>query len=157
MSALSTRRLALRVALGLLILALGAMVITLGAAGIATGLARADSEADLATLAAVGATPRVRRTLSGLQCGLIAAMGVLLGALSGLIPAIGLRLALHRQDVEEWRSGWERGANADPRPDLFLELPWATFGQLIVVVPLIGRVMAALLTRSRVPLARRAG
>ncbi|WP_049569887.1 FtsX-like permease family protein [Streptomyces sp. SBT349] len=145
------------VSTGLLILALGAMIITLGAAGIATGLAQADSEADLATLASVGATPRVRRTLSGLQCGLIAAMGVLLGAVSGLVPAIGLRLAEHRSAVDSWQEAWDEGWEAGPRPELFLELPWATFAQLIVVVPLVACLLAALLTRSRIHLARRTG
>ncbi|MGK5530747.1 FtsX-like permease family protein [Streptomyces sp. URMC 129] len=141
----------------LLILALVALVITLGAAGIATGLAQADSEADLTTLASVGASPRVRRTLSGLQCGVIAAMGVLLGSVAGLIPALGLRLDEHRKAVSAWEWNWEQGWDSGPRPELFIELPWATFAQLIVVVPLIACAVAALLTRSRIPLARRAG
>nr|WP_253195243.1 ABC transporter permease [Streptomyces sp. MP131-18] len=144
-------------AFGLLILGLAAMVITLGAAGIATGLAQADSEADLATLAAVGATPRLRRTLSGLQCGLIAAMGVLLGAVSGLVPALGLLLSGHRSDVAGWERSVTEGWGGGPRPELFISLPWSTFVQLIVVVPLVACLLAALLTRSRIHLARRAG
>ncbi|UED85427.1 ABC transporter permease [Streptomyces profundus] len=143
--------------LALLILALVAMVITLGAAGIATGLAQADAEPDLATLSAVGATPRMRRTLSGLQCGLIAAMGVLLGTLSGLIPAIGIRLTEHRNDVDSWQRLWDMGELVGARPELLIELPWMTFLQLLVVVPLLAWLLAALLTRSRVPLARRTG
>ncbi len=141
----------------LLVLGLAAMVITLGAAGIATGLAQADSEADLATLAAVGATPRLRRTLSGLQCGLIAAAGVILGTASGLIPAIGLLLATHRADVTQWERSVTEGWGGSDRPELFISLPWTTFAQLIVVVPLVACLLAALLTRSRIPLARRAG
>ncbi|ARQ72351.1 hypothetical protein CAG99_14015 [Streptomyces marincola] len=144
--------------LGLLILSLAALVITLGAAGIATGLAQADSEADLRTLAAVGAAPRLRRALSGLQCGMVAAMGVFLGALSGLVPAVGIVLALHRDELDHWERGWDEGwGTLESRPELYLELPWGTFAQLIVVVPLVACLMAALLTRSRVPLARRAG
>ena len=141
----------------LIILSLAAAILALGAAGIATGLAQADSEADLATLAAVGATPRVRRTLSGLQCGLIAAMGVLLGALSGIIPAIALRLADHRSNLQGWERAWDDGWDPGVRPELFIELPWTTFGQLIVVVPLVACLVATLLTRSRITLARRAG
>ncbi|KAB8158356.1 FtsX-like permease family protein [Streptomyces sp. 3MP-14] len=143
--------------LALLILALAATVITIGAAGIATGLAQADAAADLATLSAVGATHRLRRTLSGLQCGLIAAMGVLLGAVSGLVPAVGLRLVEHRVEVDRWQPMWDAGEIATPRPELFVELPWATFAQLLVVVPLVAWLLATLLTRSRVPLARRVG
>ncbi|UCM89022.1 FtsX-like permease family protein [Streptomyces marincola] len=144
--------------LGLLILSLAALVITLGAAGIATGLAQADSEADLRTLAAVGAAPRLRRALSGLQCGMVAAMGVFLGALSGLVPAVGIVLVLHRDELDYWERGWDEGwETLESRPELYLELPWGTFAQLIVVVPLVACLMAALLTRSRVPLARRAG
>ncbi|WP_062209957.1 FtsX-like permease family protein [Streptomyces sp. NBRC 109706] len=143
--------------LALLVLALVATVITIGAAGIATGLAQADAEPDLATLSAVGATPRMRRSLAGLQCGLIAAMGVFLGALSGLLPAIGLRLTEYRANVRNWERWWGMGSELGPRPELLIELPWMTFLQLLVVVPLIAWLLAALLTRSRVPLARRAG
>ncbi|MGW7292751.1 ABC transporter permease [Streptomyces xiamenensis] len=141
----------------LLIIALAATVIALGAAGIATGLAQADSEADLATLAAVGAAPRIRRTLSGLQCGMIAAMGVVLGCVSGLIPAVGLLLADYKDRLDWWNQDIAAGWDPGERPELHLALPWETFGQLIVVVPLIALVFAALLTRSRVTLARRAG
>ncbi|WP_158621537.1 FtsX-like permease family protein [Streptomyces triticirhizae] len=143
--------------LALLILALAATVITIGAAGIATGLAQADAAADLATLSAVGATHRLRRTLSGLQCGLIAAMGVLLGAVAGLVPALGLRLVEHRVELDRWQPLWDAGEISSPRPELFVELPWATFAQLLVVVPLVAWLLATLLTRSRVPLARRVG
>ncbi|TDC72533.1 ABC transporter permease [Streptomyces hainanensis] len=144
-------------ALNLLVLSLAAGILALGAAGIATGLAQADSEADLGTLAAVGASPRVRRTLSGLQCGLIAAMGVVLGAVSGVIPAIALQLANQRANLANWESAWDNGWDPGVRPELFLEMPWLTFGQLIVVVPLVACLVAALLTRSRITLARRAG
>ena len=63
----------------LTVLAIVAGVITLGAAAIATGLAAADSRADLGTLAAVGASPGVRRALSLSQSGVIAGLGSLLG------------------------------------------------------------------------------
>ncbi|MFI7273938.1 ABC transporter permease [Streptomyces sp. NPDC049879] len=141
----------------LLILTLAALVLTIGAAGIATGLAQADSAADLATLAAVGAAPRVRRTLSGLQCGVIAFMGVVLGAVSGLVPGIALVLADHRSSVGWWDDALESGWVSGGRPELYLDLPWVTFGELLIGVPLVACVLAALLTRSRITLARRAG
>ncbi|WP_165989172.1 ABC transporter permease [Streptomyces sp. YIM 98790] len=139
----------------LLVLTLVAGAITVGAAGIATGLAQADSEADLATLAAVGAPPRVRRTLSGLQCAVIAAMGVVLGTLSGLVPGIGLRMAAYREDQRWYESLYDPfGTEA---PQLFVAVPWGTIVQLLIVVPLVAGVLAALLTRSRIGLTRRAG
>ncbi|MFX4292758.1 FtsX-like permease family protein [Streptomyces bohaiensis] len=137
----------------LLILGLFATVVTLGAAGIATGLAQADSEADLATLSAVGAPPRVRRTLSGLQCGVIALMGVVLGSLAGLVPGAAIRLAGHQEMHELWRTDWYGGPETEPQ--LFLEIPWATILQLVVVVPLIAAVVAALMTRSTPGVVRR--
>ncbi|NJP69125.1 ABC transporter permease, partial [Streptomyces spiramenti] len=137
----------------LLILGLFATVVTLGAAGIATGLAQADSEADLATLSAVGAPPRVRRTLSGLQCGVIALMGVVLGSLAGLVPGAAIRLAGHREMHELWRTEWYGGPETEPQ--LFLEIPWGTILQLVFVVPLVAAVVAALMTRSTPAVNRR--
>ncbi|MGP3690313.1 FtsX-like permease family protein [Streptomyces sp. IBSNAI002] len=124
-------------------------LITLGAAGIATGLAQADAEADLRTLAAVGATRRVRRTLSGFQCGVVALMGVILGSVAGLLPAAGLLIAERTQAA---RFG-ERLGEAVPVP---IGVPWETVGALLVVVPLGAALLAALVTRSSGSVARRA-
>ncbi|MFD8688038.1 FtsX-like permease family protein [Streptomyces sp. NPDC059651] len=135
----------------LLILTLFAGVVTLGAAAIATGLAKADAEADLTTLSAVGAPPRVRRTLSGFQCLVVALTGVLLGTAAGLIPAVALRLVDLRNAMDAMRK--------EPMESAFtpIVLPWATIGLLAVVVPLLAGVLAAALTRSRLTLSRRAG
>ncbi|WP_327710136.1 FtsX-like permease family protein [Streptomyces sp. NBC_00464] len=135
----------------LLILTLFAGVVTLGAAAITTGLAKADAEADLTTLSAVGAPPRVRRTLSGFQCLVVALTGVLLGTAAGLIPAVALRMVDLRNSMAAMRE--------EPMESAFtpIVLPWATIGLLAVVVPLLAGVLAAALTRSRLTLARRAG
>ncbi|MEU8540226.1 ABC transporter permease [Streptomyces sp. NPDC048717] len=142
----------------LLALTLFAGLVTIGAAGIATGLAQADAEADLKTLAAVGAPPRVRRTLSGFQCGVVAAMGVVLGSVAGVLPAIGLRLTDERQQTAFYNKaldeGW--GMVSDNPPDLMIVIPWGTLGALLVLVPLGAALLAALVTRSRGALARRA-
>ncbi|MFJ4775324.1 FtsX-like permease family protein [Streptomyces sp. NPDC088762] len=140
-----------------LALTLFAGLVTIGAAGIATGLAQADAEADLKTLAAVGAPPRVRRTLSGFQCGVIALMGVLLGSAAGILPAVGLRLVQARE--AEWflhhavEMGYEPSGTELYVP---IEVPWATLGSLLVLVPLGAALLAALVTRSSGALARRA-
>ncbi|MET9433445.1 ABC transporter permease [Streptomyces sp. NPDC006551] len=141
----------------LLALTVFAGLVTIGAAGIATGLAQADAEADLKTLSAVGAPPRVRRTLSGFQCGVVAAMGVILGSVAGVLPAIGLRLTEERAQTrfyeEALAQGW--GGTSTP-PYVPVVVPWETLLALLVLVPLGAALLAALVTRSRGALARRA-
>ncbi|MFJ2576741.1 FtsX-like permease family protein [Kitasatospora aureofaciens] len=125
-----------------LTLALGgfAGLVVLGAAGIATGLAAADSRQDQATLAAVGAPPRIRRTLAGLQCALIALLGAVLGAVNGFVPAVGL--------LKSRASGF--GA-----PALVISAPWGQLLLITLVLPVLAGLLAAALTPSRIPLARR--
>lgn len=135
----------------LLILALFAGVVTLGAAAITTGLAKADAEADLTTLSAVGAPPGVRRSLSGFQCAVVAVTGVLLGTAAGLVPAVALRLVDLREATAAMRANPMNSAYTP------IVLPWTTIGLLTVVVPVLAGLLAAGLTRSRLALARRAG
>lgn len=61
-------------------------------------LAAADGRADLSTLAAVGASPGVRRLLAGSQSLVTAGLGTLLGTVAGLVPAVGLIRALNAPD-----------------------------------------------------------
>ncbi|SCF63420.1 FtsX-like permease family protein [Streptomyces sp. Ncost-T10-10d] len=135
----------------LLILTLFAGVVTLGAAAITTGLAKADAEADLNTLSAVGAPPSVRRKLSGFQCVVVALTGVVLGTLAGLVPAVALRLVDLREALKSMR--------LDPTQSAYtpIVLPWTTIGLLVVCIPLLAGVLAAAFTRSRLAPARRAG
>jgi putative ABC transport system permease protein len=129
----------------LLLLALVAGVITLGAAAIATGLVAADGRADLGTLAAVGASPRVRRGLSLSQSGVIAGLGSLLGAAAGLGGSVAVLLALNRGDADVW-----------PAPTPYpIALPWLNVGIALLVVPAVAMLGAGLLTRSRLPIERR--
>ncbi|MFD3452485.1 FtsX-like permease family protein [Streptomyces sp. NPDC058691] len=138
-------------------LALFAGLVTIGAAGVATGLAQADAEADLRTLAAVGAPGRVRRTLSGFQCGAVATMGVLLGSAAGILPAVALRRIDRRQQLDIARQTLEQGhGGVFTRVDVPVVVPWATIGMLLVLVPLGATLLAALVTRSHRHLGRRA-
>ncbi|WP_327419340.1 ABC transporter permease [Streptomyces sp. NBC_01233] len=143
--------------LGLLALTVFAGLVTIGAAGIATGLAQADAEADLKTLAAVGAAPRVRRTLSGFQCGVVALMGVVLGSAAGILPAVGLRMVQRRELDALYQHSLNRGyiSTTEAVPYVPISVPWETLAQLIVVVPLGAALLAALVTRSTGALARR--
>ncbi|MFE7621113.1 FtsX-like permease family protein [Streptomyces sp. NPDC057496] len=135
----------------LVILTLLAGLVTLGAASITTGLAKADAEADLNTLSAVGAPPGVRRKLSGFQCMVVALTGVVLGTLAGLVPAVALRLVDLRDALKTMR--------AEPMESAYtpIVLPWSTIGLLVVGVPLLAGLLAMAFTRSRLALARRAG
>ncbi|MEE1784866.1 FtsX-like permease family protein [Streptomyces sp. SP17BM10] len=128
-----------------------AALVALGAAGIATGLAAADSQRDLTTLAAVGATPRIRRTLSGFQCGVIAAMGALLGIVCGAVPAVALRKVLGAVVPYPGISP-EEMANRS-----LVVVPWGNIALLVIGLPIIAVVLATLLTRSRITLLRRTG
>lgn len=140
----------------LLALTVFAGLITIGAAGIATGLAQADAEADLKTLAAVGAPPRVRRTLSGFQCGVVAAMGVVLGSAAGVLPAIGLRLTEKRSQMKWYQQALDQGyTSVDSVPHVPIIVPWETLAALLVAVPVGAALLAALVTRSRGALSRR--
>jgi putative ABC transport system permease protein len=130
-----------------LMLAIAAGIIALGAAGIATGLAAADSRHDLTTLAAVGATPRVRRSLSLAQSGIIAGLGALLGSIAGFGAAAAILSGINAQWADTW-----------PGPQLFrISVPWTNFGISLVIVPVVAMAAAGLLTRSRLPSERRTG
>ena len=135
-------------------LAVAASVVAVAAAGIATGLAAADSQADLATLAAVGAAARIRRTLSGFQCAVIAAMGALLGAVAGMIPAAALWRAVNAGSsfFYDPASGTLQGQSTGS-----LEVPWSNLLLIVVGLPLLAWLLAAGCTRSRVLLTRRLG
>jgi putative ABC transport system permease protein len=129
----------------LVVLAIVAGVIALGAAAIATGLAAADGRADLSTLAAVGASPRLRRGLSLSQSGVIAGLGSLLGAAAGLGASTAVLFALNQRYADVW-----------PAPTPYpITVPWLNLGAALVVVPLVAMLGAGLLTRSRLPIERR--
>jgi len=145
-----------KTSIALLALSMLAGLVTIGAAGIATGLAQADAEADLKTLAAIGAPSRVRRILSGFQCGVIAAMGVLLGAVAGLLPAVGLRLTERREDLATYRQKLDMAMGSVSPPNDPVVIPWATLAVLLIAVPLGAALLAALVTRSQKALGRRA-
>jgi putative ABC transport system permease protein len=129
----------------LLLLIAASVAITLGAAGVGTGLAAADSRADLSTLAAVGASPRVRRGLSLSQSGVIAGLGSVLGALAGLGAAVAVITALNQSDDILWPG---------PGP-LPIVPPWLALLVALVITPLVAILGAGLFTRSRLPIERR--
>lgn len=115
------------------------IVVLLLAAGtvvVVTALGLADAKPDLATLAAVGAPPRIRRLLTGWTAGFVAFLGCLFGGAVGLVPAWGL-LRL----IQTIRRGF-----ADP-----IVVPWSALAGALVAIPLIAAAIGTLLPRSRLP------
>ncbi|MCT2585426.1 ABC transporter permease [Actinophytocola gossypii] len=115
-------------------LAGGAGLVTLLGVGITVALSAAESRADLATLAAVGAQPRRRRLLAGAQGLVISGMGTVLGLVVG--AGIGF--------VVVPLSG-----------DLAFPVPWESLAVTVVAVPLLAVLVSMLSTRSNLPMVRR--
>jgi len=111
-------------------------LITFSAAGITAGLSLADARPDHATLAAVGASPRLRKGLAGSQALLTSGLGTLLGCSAGALPAVLIASAT--------------GMSAS------VDVPWLHLLALLVAVPLTGAFLAWLFTRARLPASRRA-
>ncbi len=110
-------------------------VITFSAAGITTGLSLADARADHVTLAGIGASPRLRKSLAGSQALLTAGLGTLLGSIAGALPAVLVA------GSTELRTA--------------VEVPWLHLLALVFAVPLAGGLLAWLFTRARLPASRR--
>ncbi|WP_455836768.1 hypothetical protein [Pseudarthrobacter siccitolerans] len=111
-------------------------LITFSAAGITTGLSLADARADHVTLAGIGASPRLRKSLAGSQALLTGGLGTLLGSLAGTLPAVLVA------------GSTELGTA--------VEVPWLHLLALVIAVPLAGALLAWLFTRARLPVSRRA-
>jgi putative ABC transport system permease protein len=121
---------------GLIALIAAAALVTLGGVAISVSLTAAEGRADLATLAAVGASPRRRRALAGWQAAVVSGLGVLLGGALGTITG---QLVLHSV------------------PEYPITPPWPVLGAICVAVPLLGVLVVVATTRSRLPMGRRLG
>jgi putative ABC transport system permease protein len=128
--------------LAVLTLVLAALLVGLAATGIAVALAAAESRADLATLSAVGASPRMRRRFAAAQAGVISVIGVGMGIGAGLVLGRVLMLA-------------EKARYAPDNLVWPVVTPWSELGAIGIGLPLITMLGAFLLTRSRLPMVRR--
>lgn len=122
-------------------------LLVLGASGMATGLAAADGRGDLSTLAAVGATPGLRRRLAGFQSIVTAGLGTVLGVIAGVVPALGLIGALNTP-IGAGGSVFATGSYP-------FVIPWTNLLITVIAVPTVAGAGAMALTRSRLPLVRR--
>ncbi|MGW2399079.1 FtsX-like permease family protein [Kitasatospora sp. NPDC001664] len=108
-----------------------AAVVVLGAALVSTALAAADARRERAVLSAVGARPRTRRTVAGLQAGLIVLLGALLGTVSGFVPAYALLRS---------RVAGVMGAPPVLSPS---DVPWTSIALLALALPLLAGLLGA--------------
>jgi putative ABC transport system permease protein len=119
-------------------------VLMLGGTLTATFLALSDARPDLATLSAVGASPRTRRAVAAAYAVSIGVVGAALGAAVGFIPGVAITYPLTRP----YNTG-------DPGPSHYLVVPWLEIGGLVVLLPLVTALVVGLLARSRLPLVAR--
>lgn len=124
----------------LVLAGLGA-VLMLGGTLTATFLALSDARPDLATLAAVGASPRRRRWIAASYALVIGFVGAILGAVVGFIPGLAVTVPLTAP------------AYSDTGP--FLDVPWLLVIGLVLGLPLVTAAIVGLCTRSRLPVVAR--
>ncbi|MER7364036.1 FtsX-like permease family protein [Nonomuraea wenchangensis] len=117
----------------------GAVVLAVGGTLAATGLAAADMRPERATMLAVGAPPATLRLVVAGQALYVAGLGALMGLAAGAVTGVALS-----------RPMTTHGAG-DPAT---IAVPWP-FVLAVVAGPPVLATAAALLTRTRLPLARR--
>jgi putative ABC transport system permease protein len=119
-----------------------ALVLMLGGTLTATFLALSDARPDLATLSAVGASPRTRRGVAAAYAVVVGLVGAVLGAAVGFIPGIAISYPLTR-------------TYALLGPSHYLDIPWLLIGAIVVGLPLLTASAVGLLARSRLPVVAR--
>ncbi|GAA1159257.1 FtsX-like permease family protein [Nocardioides aquiterrae] len=124
----------------LVLAALGA-VLMLGGTLTATFLALSDARPDLATLSAVGASPRRRRWIAASYALVVGFVGSVLGAAVGFIPGLAVAVPL------------TSSAYSDTGP--YLDVPWLLVVGLVLGLPLVTALVVGAATRSRLPLVAR--
>lgn len=123
-------------------------ILMLGGTLTATFLALSDARPDLATLAAVGATPGMRRGVAAAYALVVGVVGAVLGVGVGFIPGIAVTYPL------------TGNAYAPPgvgAPDHYLAVPWLMVGGLVLALPLLTALVVGAAVRSRLPLVARLG
>lgn len=137
--------------LQLVLAGLGA-ILMLGGTLTATFLALSDARPDLATLSAVGATPRMRRGVAAGYALAVGGVGALLGVLVGFVPGIAATYPLTAQN---WSGCLGAGCPAATGADHYLDVPWTLIGGLVLILPLLVAGVVWVFARSRLPLVSR--
>ncbi|GAA0573523.1 ABC transporter permease [Kribbella sandramycini] len=111
-----------------------ATVVTLIGVTISVSLSAAEGRADLATLAAVGASPHRRRNLAAAQAWVLGQLGCVLGVGVGALYGYTAHAAFGSPSFA---------------------VPWLELGAIVLAVPLFAALLAWVLTRSRLPMVAR--
>ncbi len=122
---------------------------------ISTALAQAEGRADLGTLAAVGATKRLRRAVAGSQAFVVALAGSVLGLVVGFVPGVALTWPLTAGvDVYDGPSGSTPAGWQPPGP--VIDIPWLVLAAVVIGVPVLAALLAAAAIRKSPEVTRRA-
>ena len=132
----------------LLIAFLVAGLLVLIASLISTALSLAESQNDMATLAAVGATRHTRRGIAASQALVVAACGALLGVAVGMIPGIAATWPLTTQ-------GYDPVADQSITQYPIIVIPWLPLLAVGVLVPLLAAALAWVAVRRHPQMTRR--
>ncbi len=122
----------------LLVLFSVAGLLVLIASLISTALSLAESQNDMATLAAVGATRRTRRRVAAAQALVVAACGALLGVAVGAAPGIA--------------STWPLTSHDSPPT---IAIPWLPLAAVCLGAPLLAAALAWIAVRRHPQMTRR--
>ncbi len=121
-------------------------VLMLGGTLTATFLALSDARPDLATLSAVGATPRTRRSVAASYALVVGLVGAVLGALVGAVPGVAITYPL---------TGPYDYGSSSTAPSHYLDVPWLLVLGVVVGLPLLTAALVGATARSRLPLTAR--
>lgn len=139
----------LTVLLGALLGVAGVLVLV--AALVATALAAEEGRADLATLSALGGPTGLRRRLAAHQALIIAGLGCVVGLAAGLLPGAVFALAFTTDFASIDPATGEPVAGNEG----VVVVPWLPLLALLVGVPLLAALVAALTVRRAPRLTRR--
>ena len=127
-------------------------LLVLGATFMATGLAAADARPDLVGMFAVGAPARTRRAFVAAQAAIIAVAGVVLGVLAGFVPGLA---SIWLEEARYRTNGLEDLVPVTQIDTPVIDIPWSLLAVIVIGLPLLAALVAGLLARTKVVLARR--
>lgn len=111
-------------------------LIALAAVVISTALTISEGQQDSASLAAVGATRRTRRSVAAAHAVLVGAVGALLGTALGLVVGAVLSWTTTRMDY--YQSGYTGWLGEDG----IVAVPWLSLALAVLAIPLVASAVA---------------